>query len=199
MESNLLELEGMKEVYKLFGPEKFSKAHKRAMKKGLDKAYTVATKQLTSTWNVKKKDLKPLIKKTIAYSDPPTGYLTVKSRPLSMRYFGAKKYAKGMSVKIKKKTTKKIDTFEATGLKGKNRTQKAGYGWVSKTSPLQPRKRKLRKDAKVKRSAVRPRLDITFLRVITVASMFKQGDVYKPTAQAALIKWEQEFIRQIAL
>ncbi len=94
-----------------------------------------------------------------------------------MRYFGAKKYAKGMSVKIKKKTTKKIDTFEATGLKGKNRTQKAGYGWVSKTSPLQPRKRKLRKDAKVKRSAVRPRLDITFLRVITVASMFKQGDV----------------------
>ncbi len=109
----------MKITAQIKGLEKFSclnkasifKAQKRTTTEIGRKFRTKVVKNIRNTYNIKAKDLKKSMRTKIERkSDAFIWSLNVKSRLLSLTYFGARQTKKGVSVLIKKNSGRKILT-----------------------------------------------------------------------------------------
>lgn len=183
-----VEILNREQIERLFAPEKYKKANLRGLKKALDKAYTEAGRAITGVWNLKKKDVKPYLKKRIDYTGQAAAYLTARSKPLGLRLFGARAVRKGVSYKIKKAGRRQTlaESF-----------MREGRPVFTRFGPPHARKRARRSDAVYKSRLVRPRLPIEAKRVITLASILGQDKVSRPVMEAAGETWQREVVRQL--
>ncbi len=187
----LLSFEGLAAAEKLFGVKKVDRALGRGLKKGVNKGFTVAKKNLAAAWNLKQMFFGEHLTKRVTQN---TGYIKAASYPVAWRHFGARQTARGVKVKFKKTGSAQLhlDSFFSVMPNG-------GFGYFSKSGTRYVRRRDVRSDARNRQTYIRPRLPLEKRHGITVASMFGQRKVFEPVEAAAGTALEKEFLRQLSL
>jgi hypothetical protein len=122
--SNTVELIGVEEALKKFDPQIVSKATTAALNKVGSQAFTAASKEIRSEYNIKAKDLKKAFEFKKARGSVWLAEIQAKGKGTPLIYFSAKQTKKGVTARVLKAKGRK--TYPSRFIA----TMKSGYKGV---------------------------------------------------------------------
>lgn len=190
-----LELKGLDGAAEIFPNSIVSTAAMRSVNRAVDRGRSEATRALYARWNLKKADINRAVKTIKAQKSDhgTTTYLSAVGRPISLTYFGAKWFrpravVSRQGTQQRKRATGKSGVYYQV-LRGGGQEHKP-HAFIAKTRSGH---------FGVFERLGKGSLPIDERKVITIASMFGQQNIFDPVLTTINQTWEAEFPRQLAL
>jgi hypothetical protein len=194
-----LELKGYDRLRNMLDPKNVDKAARMATNTALTRGKAEAARAIYARWNIKKADINRAVSALKATAGGRNAMITVKGRPMSLTYFGAK-WHRGMSVTTRHRSTLRRRATGRSGvfvdiMRGGDTTHKphafiaamrSGHIGVFERIPGSKMRGK-NKEQIVER------------KTITMASMFGQPEVMDPTLDRIQESLDNEFPRLIGV
>lgn len=202
-----IKLEGVEKALAIFDPRKVVQAARGSMNRAVKSGRTEASDRIRDIWDIKKSDLDRKIVFKGALMSHLTAILTVTGKPINLLYFKARQIVGNKSVRILKE---KGAISSATKIK----TGRAGRGYSGVTAQIQYKHKTVLSKAFITR-ATKGGIPLVLIRsskaksrsgrkegllaikVITEASIFKQGRVLEKVVAKIKTQWQKEWDNQI--
>jgi hypothetical protein len=194
-----LELKGYDRLRNMLDPKNVDKAARMATNTAITRGKAEAARAIYARWNMKKSDINRATQALKATAGGRSAMITVKGRPMSLTYFGAKWY-RGRSVTTRQRSSLRRRATGRSGvfvdiMRGGDTTHKphafiaamrSGHIGVFERIPGSKMRGK-NKEQIVER------------KTITMASMFGQPEVMDPTLDRIQESLDNEFPRLIGV
>ncbi|KAF0146157.1 MAG: hypothetical protein FD156_184 [Nitrospirae bacterium] len=200
-----IKVQGIKEAMAKLDPEKVKRAAAAALNRAVKSGRTEASEQIRQIWDIKKSDLDRKIDIKGALASNLSAILTVRGKPINLLYFPTSQIAGSRSIRLKKKGRISADAQLKTG--------RAGRGYSGVTSQIQLGHKTVLPKAFISR-ATKGGIPLVLIRsskaksrsgrkegllaikVITEASIFKQGRVLQKVIAKIKTQWQKEWDNQ---
>ena len=201
-----VKVEGIKEALEKFSPKKVARAAAAVLDRVAKSGRTEASEQIRQIWDIKKSDLDRKITIQGAWVNKLSATLIVSGKPINLLYFNARQIAGSKSIRLKRKGR---ISAEAQLIKGR-----AGRGYSGVTSQIQRSHKTVLPKAFISR-ATKGGIPLVLIRsskahsrsgrkegliavkVITEASIFKQGRVMEKVIAKIKTQFNKEWDNQI--
>lgn len=200
-----IKLEGVEKVMQMFDPHKVARAASAALNRAVKSGKTEASSLIRKRWNIKKFDLDRKIEFKGALMSDLKAIITVRGEPINLLYFQARQIVQGKSIKLQRERGKGI-------LEGKFKIGR-GRGYSGVTAQIEHTHKTVLphafmakgkggtplvfiRSSKAKSTSGRKE-GLVAIKVITEASIFKQGRVLDNVIKKIKTQWQKEWDNQI--
>lgn len=201
-----VKVEGIKEALEKFDPRKVKRAAAGALNRAVRSGRTEALSLIRETWAIKRSDIDRKINIKSALASNLSAVLTVTGKPINLLYFNARQIAGSKSIRLKRKGR---ISAEAQLIKGR-----AGRGYSGVTSQIQRSHKTVLPKAFISRATMGGiplvlirsskahsrsgrKEGLIAVKVITEASIFKQGRVMEKVIAKIKTQWQKEWENQL--
>lgn len=193
--SNSVTITGLDAVYPLLDPDLVERARRRTINELAKQSQTASSAAVRTTYTIKAAEFKAKMKLKLATSANGDVRITVTGKRFGLWAFtGTRTTLKGVSIRIKKSTARKIIqwSFGATMKSGHQGAFMRKWRWDNKGAPPTLAKRSWGR-------APKPfRLPIIELTTLGAAAMFDQDSVYEAVQGVVDAKFDDVFRRNYA-
>ena len=201
-----VQVKGVEELLKKFDAKKVGKGIQAALNRSVKSGKTEASEMIRQIFAIKKSDLDRKITIQGAWVNKLSATLTVIGKPINLLYFNARQITGSRSIKAKRKGRISADTQLKTG--------RAGRGYSGVTSQIQLSHKTVLPKAFISR-ATKGGIPLVLVRskeiksrsgrkeglravkVITEASIFKQGRVMEKVIAKIKTQFNKEWDNQV--
>jgi hypothetical protein len=200
-----VELKGYYELRRKLDPKVIDTAAKIAMNSAAAGGKAEAARQIYQRWNIKKRDINRALKALKTSRAGGHAIITVKGRPMSLTYFGAK-WHRGMSVMTRHKSTLRRRASGRSGvfvdiMRGGQTTHKP-HAFIAAVRTKRADIHHIGVFERIPGSRMlsNPNKEaIVERKLITMASMFGQRTVMDPTIERVEEILDEEFPRLVSV
>lgn len=102
------DIKGIGIVEAMFNGKEITQAVTRSLNRAANAGKVAGTRKIREEYNIKAKDIKKTIKVKKARYGTLEAEIAIESKPIPLKYFGARQTSKGVTIKIKKKEPRKL-------------------------------------------------------------------------------------------